>query len=67
MDPKPINFRPSELEDLIIERLIYDLEKLTEKKMSKSEIVRHCIRVAGAELMSEADFNELLHHALKFK
>jgi len=65
--PKPINFRPNTLEDLILERLLIEYGFNTDgKPWSKSELVRFCIREAGEKLLTEDEFNELLLYSARF-
>lgn len=62
MDPKPINFRPNNLEDLILEKLSKsDLPV----KNSKSDLIRFCIRVAGEKLIDEEEFKEILLYSAR--
>ncbi len=65
--PKPINFRPNTLEDLILERLYVEFGTDTKgKTWSKSELVRFCIRVAGEHLLTEEDFKEILLYSARY-
>lgn len=67
MSPKPINFRPEKLEDLILERLNIEYGFRSDgKQWSKSELVRFCIRTAGEHLLDEDEFKEILIHSARF-
>lgn len=62
--PKPINFRPNKIEDLILEKL--DVVNGTDQNgvpYNKSDLVRYCIRIAGEHLFTEEEYNELIIYA----
>lgn len=56
--PKPINFRPNQLEDLLLQRIASDYPDLP--NISKSELVRLCIRIAGEKTIPVEEFNNIL-------
>lgn len=65
--PKPVNFRPNMLEDLILERLQIEYGfNNSGKAWSKSELVRFCIREAGEKLLTQEEYNELLLYSARF-
>lgn len=62
MTLKPIYFRPTPLEDLILEKLSdFDLPV----KSSRSDLIRFCVRLAGEQLIDEEEFKEILLHSAR--
>lgn len=64
---KPINFKPTKLEELILEKIVveYGITK-NGSQASTSELVRFCIRTAGENLFTVEEYREILLNASRY-